>query len=124
MKRMLGVLVAAFVVAIPVVALAKYGAAQGGKSSTQKTLDATGTVTAVATDSLSVKGKNAEWKFTIDRETEVRAKGATHKTLELKAEGKSAKLTDFVKVGDQVNVRYYDTPAKLASNILVTQQAK
>ena len=38
------------------------------------------------------------------RDTSVTAKGATHKTLELKAEGKGTKLTDFVKNGDQVTV--------------------
>ena len=120
MKRMVGVLVA-LALALPVIALAD--GAQGAKS-TEKTLNAQGAVTAVAPDSLSVKGKGGEWTFTIDKETVVTAKGATHKSLELKAEGKSTKLTDFVKVGDQVTVNYHDGATKHAANIRVTAPAK
>jgi hypothetical protein len=125
MKRMAGMLVVALVVALPALALAEQStAAQGAKSSTEKTLNAQGTVTAVAPDSLSVKGKGGDWTFVIDKTTVVVAKGATHKTLELKAEGKSAKLTDFVKVGDQVTVNYHDGATKHAANIRVTAPAK
>ena len=120
MKRMVGVLVA-LALALPVIALAD--GAQGAKS-TEKTLNAQGAVTAVAPDSLSVKGKGGEWTFTIDKSTVVTAKGATHKSLELKAEGKSTKLTDFVKVGDQVTVNYHDGATKHAANIRVTAPAK
>jgi hypothetical protein len=123
MKRMVGVLVA-LALALPVIALAEQtGGAQGTKSS-EKTLNAQGTVTAVAPDSLSVKGKGGDWTFTIDKATVVVAKGATHKSLELKAEGKSTKLTDFVKVGDQVIVNYHDGATKHAANIRVTAPAK
>ena len=52
------------------------------------------------------------------------AKGATTKSLELKAGGKSAKLTDFVKVGDSVTVTYKDGTTKVATNIRVTTPAK
>jgi len=97
---------------------------QGAKSSTEKTLNAQGAVTAVAPDSLSVKGKGGEWTFVIDKATVVTAKGATHKSLELKAEGKSTKLTDFVKVGDQVTVNYHDGATKHAANIRVTAPTK
>ncbi len=82
-----------------------------------------GSVTAVATDSLTVKGKEGEVKLAIDKDTEVTAKGASHKSLELKAEGKSTKLTDFVKVGDAVTVSYKDGTTKLATNIRVTTPA-
>lgn len=110
------------VISVPAIVLAgRNGAAA---QTTAKTLDAIGTVSAVATDSLTVKGKAAEWTFTIDKETSVVAKGATTKSLELKAEGKSTKLTDFVKVNDEVTVSYYDQGAKkLAATIRVTKPA-
>jgi len=86
-----------------------------------KTLSAMGTVTAVTTDSLTVKNKAESWTFTIDKTTSVNAKGATHKSLELKKEGKASKLTEFVKVGDSVTVSYHDLGAtKHASVIRVT----
>jgi len=36
------------------------------------------------------------------------AKGATHKSLAMKADGKSTMLTDFVKTGDTVTIAYHD----------------
>jgi hypothetical protein len=75
--------------------------------------------------SLTVKGKNAadQWTFTIDKETSVTARGATHKSLALKAENKASLLTDFVKVGDTVTVSYHDMGTmKHAATINVTQQ--
>jgi hypothetical protein len=85
-----------------------------------------GTVSAVSMDTLTVKGGKSEtWTFTIDKTTSVIAKGATHKSLELKAEGKAQKLTEFVKVGDQVTVSYHDMGAtKHAATIRVTVPAK
>jgi hypothetical protein len=91
------------------------------KPPAQKTLQAMGTVSEVATDSMTVKGTKETWTFVIDKETSVRAKGATTKTLELKKEGKGTKLTDFVKVGDRVTVSYHEVgAAKHASTIQVT----
>ena len=104
-------------IALPVVGLADQSAAPAKP----KTMNAMGTVTAVAMDSMTVKSKTESWTFTIDKETTVNVKGATHKTLELKKEGKAAKLTEFVKVGDAVTVSYHDLGAtKHASNIRVT----
>jgi hypothetical protein len=121
MKRVFGVFVASLaILALPVMAAA--GQAQKPAS---KTLTVAGTVSKVAADSLTVKGKTEEWTFTIDKETSVTAKGATTKTLELKAEGKGTKLTDFVKVGDAVTVSYHDTGAtKHAANVRVTGPTK
>jgi len=124
MTRLIGRLaIALALVTLPMVV----GAEQAG-SPTQakpKTLNAMGTVTAVAMDSLTVKNKTDSWTFTIDKDTTVTAKGATHKTLELKKEGKDSKLTEFVKVGDSVTVSYHDLGAtKHASNIRVTASAK
>ena len=115
-----GLVLAVALVAIPVALRAE----QGGAKPT-KTVNAEGTVSAVTIDSVTVKGKAGAWTFTIDKTTEVRAKGATHKSLELKAEGKSGKLPDFVKVGDTVTVSYHDLGAtKHAALIRVTAPAK
>ena len=132
MKRVLGVFVASLaIIALPAIAFAGQATAAPAKPAPQtkpapsKTLTASGTVEKVATDSLTVKGKTESWTFTIDKETSVTAKGATHKTLELKAEGKGTKLTDFVKAGDQVSVSYHDMGTmKHASVVRVTASVK
>jgi hypothetical protein len=110
------------VITVPAIVLAdRNGEPAQDKS---KTIDAMGTVSAVALDSLTVKGKAAEWTFTVDKETTVVVKGATRKNLELKAEGKSPRLTDFVKVKDEVTVSYHDLGAtKHADTIRVTRAA-
>ena len=122
MTRLIGGLLVVFaLVALPLTVRAEQG---GGKPQT-KTITATGTVSAVAIDSLTVKGKTDTWTFTIDKTTEVRAKGATHKSLELQAAGKAKKLTEFVKVGDGVTINYHDLGAtKHAALIRVTEPAK
>ena len=126
MKRVLSVFVASLaIIALPAITFAGQAAGAQTKPAPSKTLTASGTVEKVATDSLTVKGKTESWTFTIDKETSVTAKGATHKTLELKAEGKGTKLTDFVKVGDQVSVSYHDMGTmKHASVVRVTASVK
>ena len=89
-----------------------------------KTMNAQGTVSAVTPASMTVKSKTEEWAFTIDKDTTVTARGATHKSLALKADGKATVLTDFVKTGDTVQVAYQDMgKMKHASTITVTISA-
>ena len=108
------------VISVPAIVLASRDVAPAQDKS--KTIDANGTVTAVALDSLTVKGKTGEMTFTVDKETTVVVKGATRKNLELKAEGKNPRLTDFVKVKDEVVVNYHDLGAtKHAATIRVTR---
>lgn len=118
MRRLVGVVFAAVVaLAVPMTARAQ----------APKTMNASGTVSAVTPASMTVKGKAAGegWTFTIDKDTSVTAKGATHKSLALKAENKATTLTDFVKVGDMVTVGYHDMGSmKNAVTINVTTQAK
>jgi len=117
MRRLLGVLAVAFAIA----AVPSFASAQAAAA---KTMNATGTVSAVAPDSLTVKGASESLTFMIDKDTQVTAKGATHKSLALKADGKSSVLTDFVKAGDKVTVSYHDMGSmKHASRINVTAQA-
>src|SRR5215813_7146961 len=118
MRRLVGVLAVAFAIA----AVPSFAGAQGASA---KTMSATGTVSAVAADSLTVKGAGADtWTFMIDKDTSVTAKGATHKSLAMKNDGKSTMLTDFVKVGDKVSVQYHDMGSmKHAARINVTTAA-
>src|SRR6476619_2664431 len=114
MRRLFGILTGALLtIAVP--ALAHAGQEAKPKPASTKTLTASGTVSAVTNDSLTVKGKTDEWTFTIDKSTSVKAKGATHKT---------AAITDFVKTGDMVTVRYHDMGAtKHAASVSVTTPA-
>ena len=115
MRRLVGVLAAlALVVATSAITHAQ-----------AKTMNASGTVSAVSNDSVTVKGKTESWTFMIDKDTSVTAKGATHKSLALKADGKSSVLTEYVKMGDTVSVAYHDMAGKMhAATINVTMQAK
>jgi hypothetical protein len=129
MRRLFGVLaVAAAIAAAPAVAAGQATKTQTPPkpaAPTPKALSASGSVTKVSGDSITVKGKTAEWTFTVDKETSVTAKGATHKNLALKAENKLPMLTDFVKNGDTVTVSYHDMGAtKHAAVIRVTAPAK
>jgi hypothetical protein len=117
MTRFIGVLTAA------TVALALSGVAN---AQAPKTMNATGTVSAVSPASITVKGKTAaeSWTFVIDKDTSVTAKGATHKSLALKAENKATTLVDFVKAGDTVAVSYHEMGTmKHAASINVTVAA-
>lgn len=75
---------------------------------------ASGTVKAVAGDSLTVTGENnQEWTFVVDGDTTVTAKGASHKMRAAKEAGKSTVITDFVKEKQRVTVKYQEKAAKL-----------
>ena len=130
MRKLCGVAVTALALAIlPVVSSAQGTTAKttapAQKAEAPKILTASGNVSAVTPDSLTVKSKTETWTFAIDAKTEVIAKGATHKTLALKADGKSPVLTDFVKTTDLVTVKYQEMGAmKHATEIRVTTPAK
>src|SRR5829696_3390083 len=122
MKRLFGILTGALLtIAVPALAHAgqetktKPAAAdeetKAKPAASAKTMSASGTVSAVSNDSLTVKGKTDEWTFAVDKSTTVKAKGATHKTAAMKADGKATAITDFVKTGDMVMVRYHDMGA-------------
>ena len=114
MKRLLSLFVGVLLVAAPVFA-------QGGKAAAGKTLSAMGKVTAVSADSVTVKGKTAEWTFSVDKSTVVTAKGGTHKMEAMKADKKPTVITEFVSVGDDVSVKYHDMGAtKHAASVRVT----
>jgi hypothetical protein len=122
MKRLLPLFVGVLLVAAPVFAQDKPAKpdAKASSSAAGKTMTAMGTVTAVAPDSVTVKAKDGEMTFAVDSKTAVTGHGASHKSAAMKGENKATQVTDFVKVGDQVSVKYHDMgTTKHAASIAV-----
>ena len=110
MKRLL-------LIAAAMLALAPAGAfAQGAGKPAQKaepapkakTLTTTGTVSAVSSDSLTVKAASGDMTFTVDGKTKVVGRGMGTKEEALKKEGTPTTFTQFVKSGDRVTVTYHE----------------
>ena len=130
MKRVLPIVVAAILLAVP--AFAQTGKPSGSGSSEKgssaasanKTMTAAGTVASVSASSLSVKGKSGDMTFTVDEKTHVVASGASHKTAANKADNKPNQITDMVHEGDTVTVKYHDMGAtKHAAEVRVSKSA-
>jgi len=117
MKKVLMMAVALMLAAAPAFAQDKKPADK--KPMAEKTMAAAGAVTAVTADSLTVKGKTAEWTFAVDGKTEVTATGASHKSAAAKVDNKPTPITDFVHVGDEVAVKYHDGATKHAASVRV-----
>ena len=116
MKRFLLLAVAALLISAPA-----FGQA---KASADKKMSASGTVSAVSANSLTVKGKDGEWTFAIDKSTHVGVKGATKKTAAAKDAKQPLAITQYVKVGDQVTVSYHEAGgAKHAADVFVRTTA-
>src|SRR4051812_36892148 len=105
MKRLMLLVLGGLLVSGPAFAQATGAKApeKAAKSATAgKTMTASGSVTALTADSLTVKGKTEEMTFAVDKDTHVSASGASHKTAALKDNKTPTSLSQFVKVGDQV----------------------
>ena len=84
-------------------------AAKADATMSAKTMTAVGTVKAVAADSLTVTDKDGkDWTFMVDKATKVVAKGGSHMTADKKANNEPVTMSDAVKVGEKVNVKYHD----------------
>lgn len=85
----------------------------------QETKSARGSVTAMTGNSLTVKAGDRELKFTIDGKTVLTAEGAGTADRKAESAGKPGpKLSDFIKVGDAVEVSYHETGGALhAANV-------
>jgi hypothetical protein len=121
MKRVLPLFLGVLMLTAPAFAQAKAGdkATDAGK-----TLTAAGKVSAVTNNSVTVKGKDGEWKFDIDKATTVVATGASHKMAALGADKKPSVATEYVAVGDEVTVKYHDLGAsKHAATVTVKAAA-
>src|SRR5262245_55060230 len=79
-----------------------------------------GKVPAVSADSVTVTGKDGEWKLAVDGKTTVVGRGLGTKAKEMKGEQKPTQVTEFVKVGDEVTAKYDDV-TKHAAEIRVTK---
>ena len=120
MKKWFLSCVVGLLVMAPVSALAQAGAVPDPK----KVLSASGVISAVTDTSVTVKGKTAEWTFAVDKDTKLVAPGASRKTGELKSEEKPRVISEFLKVGDTVAVKYHDMgDSKHAADIRVTKPA-
>jgi hypothetical protein len=97
-------------VAIAAVLLASPASAQEHKSR--------GTLTAMTSDSITVKVGAADMKFGVDEKTAVSAPGGGTKSREAAASGKAGpKLSDVLKVGDAVEVTYAEAGGQHATMI-------
>src|SRR5437868_2958486 len=75
-----------------------------------ETKTARGTVTAMSGSSVTVKVRDKEMMFNVDDKTEVVARGAGTKMKAAQAKGAAGpKLSEVVKTGDAVEVKYHDT---------------
>jgi hypothetical protein len=116
MKRLLACLAAAAVLATgSAFAQAATGQESESKSTKpMKTMTAAGTVKSVAMDSLVVTDKSGkDWTFTVDKDTKVIARGGSHMEAEKKAAGEPVMITDAVKEGAKVSVKYHDMDGKM-----------
>jgi hypothetical protein len=116
MRRLLGMVAVALIVAVPVFAQGTGKEAPAAKPAAAKAMTATGSVTAVGADSLTIKAKSGEMTFTVDSKVKVTGTGASTKTAELKAAKKTPALTDYIKTGDMVQVTYKDVDGKMAAS--------
>ena len=80
----------------------------GSATAAAQTKEIRGSAVAVSDSSLTVKAGEQTLSFAINRDTLVEAKGASTRTRQAEAVGKSPgiKVTDYVKAGDPVLVSY------------------
>lgn len=129
MRRLFGVLVVVAVAMLPAYAAAQAttpaAKAPAAKAPAAKMLKATGTVSAVSTDSLTIKEKAGDVTFAVDSKTRVTGAGASRITAEAKAQKKTTVLTDFIKDGELVTVTYHEADGiKHAASVRVMASAK
>ena len=91
----------------PVFVQAQAAAKKQDTPASRQTLSVTGLVSMLTTASMAVKAKTDELTFVIDKDTRVIGIGAGRKSAELKRRGKPTFITEFVRMGDTVVVRYH-----------------
>ena len=120
MKRLL----VSCVVAVFAVALVSAMAQEKQADKSAKVLSASGAVSAISADSITIKAKSGEMVFSIDAKTNITGKGLSTKNSALKKDGKPTTVTEFVHVGDGVDVKYHDMGgSKHAESIRIVNPA-
>ena len=77
-------------------------------------LEANGTVKSVQPNGFTMTDANGkELVLTADKDTQIVAKGASHKMDQLKADGKPPTVGEFIAAQQRVSVRYVDNAGKL-----------
>ncbi len=96
---------------------AKAPAAKGAQAAqAEPTKTATGTITSISGSSVTVKTASGDLTFAIDQKTRVIEPGAGTKTRAAQAEGKPGlPVTDVLKTGQAVEVKYHETGMHAAS---------
>jgi hypothetical protein len=88
-----------------------------------KAMTATGVVSAVSGNSLTVKEKTGDATFSVDNKTVVSGTGLGTAGKKLMEAGGKPTLGDFVKDGDTVTVTYHDAgAAKTASTVRIVKK--
>jgi len=106
------------IAAVPAPAAPKADAAEKPKGMT-----ATGVVSAVTGNSLTLKEKTGDATFTVDGKTVVSGTGLGTAGRKLQEAGGKPTLSDFVKDGDTVSVTYHEEgAAKTASTVRIVKK--
>jgi hypothetical protein len=97
MRRAFLGLLGAAILALPIVTAA------------QDTKTATGTITAIGPKTITVKVAGKEMTFNVDEKTDVTARGGSTAAREAREAGKAGPaLSDLLKVGQNIEVRYHE----------------
>jgi hypothetical protein len=85
---------------------------------------ASGVVTAVTGNSMTIKSDGGEWVFSVDANTKVIGRGLGTMSRQAKEAGKTTTIADLVKVNDRVVVSYHEMAgAKHAGEVRVRTKA-
>jgi Domain of unknown function (DUF5666) len=111
------------IAAVPPPPAAKGEAKGEAAAAKPKAMTATGVVSAVTGNSLSVKEKTGDATFSVDSKTVVMGKGLGTAGKKLMEAGGKPTLGDFIKDGDTVSVTYHDMGgSKTASTVRIIQK--
>jgi uncharacterized protein DUF5666 len=79
------------------------------RAQAQNSKKVTGTLTAMAADSVTVKVAGADMNFMVDDKVHVEAPGAGTRTRQAAAQGARPKLSELLKAGDPVEISYTES---------------
>lgn len=108
MRRVSGLLFIAFAVVVLAAAVSTAASEQWAR----------GTISAMGTDTITVDVKGQAMTFKVESATEVIAPGAGTKTREAAKTGDKPKITDVLKVGDHVEVRYTEAGGVMTAALI------